>query len=352
MKKFHPAPKNARKTGKNGPVPGKKHFFKSPDAKSGAKPAGAKSAGRIAAEKFEQAEMAQNTRRPPRDDRPRRDARPQRDNRGPQEGRPVREARDNRPQRENRPPGLKLALYGQHAVTAAWLNPKRNIHALYVTPAQQDLAAILMKKAWDKGLQRPEPVLVDASRLEASLPQGAAHQGIALGSSPLFHPSLEDVLSNLDINAPATIVMLDQVTDPHNIGAILRSVAAFGGAAIVMQSRHAPEPSGVMGKTACGALDIVPLCYETNLSRSLDLLAEYGFVALGLDERGEKEIGDLPAAHRTVLVMGAEGDGLRRLVAEHCTHLVRLPTSPAMPSLNVSNAAAVALYALHQSHKG
>lgn len=305
MKKFHPAPKNATKK------PHKPGFGK--PAKPTHKP-------------FQKPKQGAEHKKP--------------------------EAATTRPARENRPPGLKLALYGQHAVTAAWLNPKRNIHALYVTAAQQDLAAILVKKARDKGLQRPDPVLVDAARLDASLSTGAAHQGIALGASPLFHPSLEDVLSSLDLNAPATIVMLDQVTDPHNIGAILRSVAAFSGVAIVMQSRHAPEPSGVMGKTACGALDIVPLCYETNLSRSLDLLAEYGFTALGLDERGEQEIADLPAFHRTVLVMGAEGDGLRRLVAEHCTHLVRLPTTLSMPSLNVSNAAAVALYALHQTKKG
>ncbi len=312
MKKFRPAPKGDRKT------PGK-FFFKAPAEKGDKKTfqkTPQKSAGKLAAEKFEQAEGGTQNRRPAR---------------------------------ENRPPGLKLALYGQHAVTAAWLNPKRNIHGLYVTEAQKDLAGILAKKAREKGLQRPEPIMIDAVRMEASLPPGAAHQGIALGASPLFHPSLEDLLGSLDLNAPATIVMLDQVTDPHNIGAILRSVAAFGGAAIVMQSRHAPEPSGVMGKTACGALDIVPLCYEVNLSRSLTMLAEYGFTALGLDERGEKEIGTLPKFHRTVLVLGAEGDGLRRLVAEHCTHLVRLPTNNVMPSLNVSNAAAVALYSMHQA---
>ncbi|MES2729085.1 MAG: 23S rRNA (guanosine(2251)-2'-O)-methyltransferase RlmB [Pseudomonadota bacterium] len=330
MKKFHPAPKNARKTGgspshksggKGAAAPqGKKYFFKSPEAKAAsAKPAGVKSAAKLAAEKFEQSEGPKGARRPAR---------------------------------ENRPPGLKLSLFGQHAVTAAWLNPKRNVHALYVTPAQQDLGGILAKKAREKGLQRPDPILVEPSRLDHSLPPGSTHQGIALSSSPLFHPTLENVLGELAPDAPATVIMLDQVTDPHNIGAILRSAAAFGGQAIVMQSRNSPEPTAVMGKTACGALEMVPLCYETNLSRSLELLAEYGFVALGLDERGDKQISALPAFPRTVLVMGAEGDGLRRLVAEHCAHLVHLPTNKDMPSLNVSNAAAVALYALHAAKKG
>lgn len=247
-----------------------------------------------------------------------------------------------------RPAGLKLALYGQHAVTAAWLNPKRNIHTLYFTPAQQELAGILRKQAREAGLQRPEPVMIEPARLDASFPTGTAHQGIALGSSPLNQPTLEDLLGSLDPDEPATLVMLDQVTDPHNIGAILRSVAAFGGAAIILQSRHAPEPNAVMGKTACGALDIVPICYEVNLSRSLELLAEYGFVSMGFDERGDKLISAIAAEKhpRKVLVMGAEGEGLRRLVRDHCTYLVSLPTTPAMPSLNVSNATAVALYAL------
>lgn len=251
-----------------------------------------------------------------------------------------------KPQREQRAPGLKLSLYGQHAVTAAWLNPKRNIHALYVTPAQEELAASLRKLARDKGLQRPEPVLVDPARLDHSLPPHTAHQGIALSASPLDQPGLEDLLGELHPDQAATLVMLDQVTDPHNVGAILRSVAAFGGIGVIVQSRHAPEPNATMGKTACGALDAVPLCYEVNLSRALDLAKEYGFMALGFDERGEKLIGEVGPLHRKVLVMGAEGEGLRRLVRDHCDLLVRLPTTDLMPSLNVSNAAAIALYAL------
>jgi 23S rRNA (guanosine2251-2'-O)-methyltransferase len=248
--------------------------------------------------------------------------------------------------REQRAPGLKIALYGQHAVTAAWLNPKRNVHALYVSPAQEELAANLRKQAKDRNLQRPDPVVIDPARFDQSLPPHTAHQGIGLSVSPLDQPSLEDLLGALDPDQPATLVMLDQVTDPHNVGAILRSVAAFGGIGVIVQSRHAPEPNATMGKTACGALDTVPMCYEVNLSRSIELAKEYGFTAIGFDERGEKLVGEVGKLDRKILVMGAEGEGLRRLVRDHCDLLVRLPTTDAMPSLNVSNATAVALYAL------
>jgi 23S rRNA (guanosine2251-2'-O)-methyltransferase len=139
--------------------------------------------------------------------------------------------------------------------------------------------------------------------------------------------------------------MLDQVTDPHNVGAILRSACAFGAGGVIMQRRHAPELTGVLVKTASGAAEHIPVAYETNLSAALDTLRENGFTAIGLDERGEKILGDAVIPAKTVLVLGAEGDGMRPKVREHCDVLARLPTQGPIASLNVSNAAAVALFA-------
>ena len=142
--------------------------------------------------------------------------------------------------------------------------------------------------------------------------------------------------------------MLDQVTDPHNIGAILKSSCVFGASALIMQDKHAPDLGGTLAKTACGAVEHVPVIYETNLTRCLELLQKEGYFAIGLDERGENDIAKLPDYKKMVLVMGAEGDGIRRLVREQCDVLASLPAEGPIPCLNVSNAAAVALYAVRK----
>ena len=178
--------------------------------------------------------------------------------------------------------------------------------------------------------------------LAQRLPAGAVHQGLAALVAPLEEPMLEDVLARCGDNA--LVLALDQVTDPHNVGAILRSAAAFGVAGLVVTERHAPADTGVLAKAASGALEIVPLVRAVNLARTLEQLKEAGFWLYGLDERGDAAIGTLDLKGRVCIVLGAEGEGLRRLTAEKCDRLVTIPTNAALASLNVSNAASIAVY--------
>ena len=239
--------------------------------------------------------------------------------------------------------GPSLMLYGIHPVAAAWTNPERQCRHLYGTPPALASFQPVLDSAKDMGLKRPAPVVTDRDAIERMLPPGAVHQGLALDSEPLPEVGLEDVLIAAG-DGPAALVLLDQVTDPHNVGAILRSAAALGAKGVIVQSRHAPEITGVLAKSASGAVEIVPLISETNLSRAIEQLRDAGFYVAGLDEAGAVSLAEAEFGERIVLALGAEGEGLRRLVAEHCTELVSLPTEPPIGSLNVSNAAAIGLY--------
>lgn len=236
-------------------------------------------------------------------------------------------------------------LWGYHAVRAAWTNPKRRILRLLVT---ESALAGFQDTLNDSSLKRPQPEVIDKGAFERMMPPGAVHQGIAALVEPLPMRDAHDLVASLKEEEKATILILDQVTDPHNVGAILRSAAAFGAQGVIVQDRHAPEMNGVLAKTASGAADVIPVAAETNLSRAIEFLQENGFFVAGLDERGDA-ISDLPKHTRVALVLGAEGSGLRPNVANHCDQLVCLPTQGAIRSLNVSNAAAVALYALKVS---
>lgn len=237
-------------------------------------------------------------------------------------------------------PKIKVDLFGTHAVEAAWRNDKRHVHTLYATEAA------LKSFDLDSPAKRPPPTVIPKEDLDRALPPGTVHQGLALSCQPLEETDIHDLMILGESKDKSLLVMLDQVTDPHNVGAILRSACAFGATGMIMQRKHAPELNGVLAKTACGAVEHVPVAYETNLTRTLETLQENGYFAIGLDERGEKEISELPSYEKAVLVLGAEGPGLRRLVSEQCDILARLPMSGPMPSINVSNAVAVALYAL------
>ena len=243
--------------------------------------------------------------------------------------------RPNRPTRERRQKGghPSVWLYGRHAVLAALANSERRIERILATKeAAERHAAELGSKV----------ELLSRDDLSHRLPTGAVHQGLAALAAPLEEPQLEDVLARCGDNA--LVLALDQITDPHNVGAILRSAAAFGVAGLIVTERHAPADTGVLAKAASGALEIVPLVRAVNLARALEQLKEAGFWLYGLDERGDVAIHELDLRGRACIVLGAEGEGLRRLTAEKCDRLVTIPTDARLAALNVSNAAAVAAY--------
>lgn len=234
------------------------------------------------------------------------------------------------------PHGSDRWLYGFHAVVEALRNPARQAERLL---ASSGAAERLREECPEI---RPEPV--DRSAIDAILPAGAVHQGLALLASPLPALEIEDILPEPGENA--LIVMLDQVTDPQNVGAILRSSAAFGARAVLVPRRHASPVTGALAKAASGALEHVPIVEVSNLERALQTLKQAEFWCIGLDGAACQTIDQPLPGGRLVLVMGAEGPGLRRLTAERCDLLVRLPTEGPIATLNVSNAAAVALYEL------
>jgi 23S rRNA (guanosine2251-2'-O)-methyltransferase len=191
---------------------------------------------------------------------------------------------------------------------------------------------------------------VDPASLARALPRDAVHQGVALLTAPLEEQDLHDIVGAAA--SPRRLVLLDHVTDPHNLGAVLRSAAAFGAGGVVVHERSTPPAGGVVAKSASGALELVPLVHVVNIARALDELGELGFLRLAFAEDGRERLDAIDLNRDVVLVLGAEGEGLRRLTREKCDVGVRLPTHRQMPSLNVSNAAAVALYACALSVKG
>ena len=244
-----------------------------------------------------------------------------------------------------------MRLYGHHAVREAWLNPARICHRLWLSEGANAKIKDVFEQAANAPYlpHRPKPEITDGARLDRLAGSGAVHQGIVIEVDPLPEMFLSDLLilesTRLaqEPDSKSIFVMLDQVTDPHNVGAILRSAASFGASAMLVQSRHAPDITGTLAKVASGAVEIVPMVRITNLSRAIEELQDEGYTVIGLDEDGV-DIRTLKPERKTVLVLGAEGDGLRPKVAETCTHLVKLPTKPPIQSLNVSNAAAVALF--------
>jgi 23S rRNA (guanosine2251-2'-O)-methyltransferase len=239
-------------------------------------------------------------------------------------------------------------------VTAALANPMRRWRRLVVLADQESEAAALVTAAVAERRDDRDPVqILDRAAFDRLLPEGAVHQGWALEVDPLPEGDLDDVLRAAEVTQGRSIVLvLDQVSDPHNVGAILRSAAAFGALAVIIGEHGAPPATGVLAKAASGALDTVPLVRAVNLARALGKLKEGGFWCCGLDETAPASLASLDLGPRVALVLGSEGTGLRRLVRERCDYLARLPTRPMLPSLNVSNAAAVALYELMRGEPG
>jgi 23S rRNA (guanosine2251-2'-O)-methyltransferase len=234
-------------------------------------------------------------------------------------------------------------LYGRHAVIAALANPARRVRRLVgVAETSIELRTLAGHAA---ARLAGEIEIMDRARLEELLPRDAVHQGWAMAAEPLPEPHLDDVIAAAPAaDARQIVVLLDRVTDPHNVGAILRSAAAFGVSAVVVPEHGAPRVTGGLAKAASGSLEIVPLVRVANLAQALETLKDAGFWCLGLDGEARQELASLDLAPRVALVLGAEGEGMRRLTRERCDVLVRLSTRHPWHSLNVSNAAAVALY--------
>ena len=228
-------------------------------------------------------------------------------------------------------------IFGLHAIAEALANPRRHITTFKCT--QNALPRLA-----DALAARPEvvPDIVHRKDLDRLTGPDAVHQGAVLTARPLRQPNLDK------IDRTGTVVLLDQVTDPHNVGAIMRSCAAFAVTALVATARHSPEGSAVLVKSASGAAEHVPFVKVTNLARAMEELREYGFTIVGLDSEAAETVETLKVRPPLAIVLGAEGKGLRKLTRDTCDHLARLDLPGRIQSLNVSNAAALTLYALRK----
>ncbi len=243
--------------------------------------------------------------------------------------------------------GRGIWLYGIHPVLAAIANPERKTFRIVVSAeAEATLGPRVAGLAQGHPGRLPQAQIMQRDALERLLPRGAVHQGIAAQVDALEEPDLDDIIRATEGHESARVVVLDQVTDPHNVGAIIRSAAAFGAAAVIMPERNAPPTTGTLAKAASGAVERIPLVRVVNLSRSLDQLKKAGYWCVGLDAGAGTALHQADLTGKVALVLGAEGEGLRRLTREHCDLMVRIPIMRGMESLNVSNAAAVALYEL------
>jgi len=240
-------------------------------------------------------------------------------------GRPARRDRDS----DTDGP---VILYGWHTVTMALANPQRQIRKLTLTEnAARRLA--------DENIAIPvTPEIVRPQEIDRLLSPDAVHQGLLAEADPLPSPDIED------LEQDGMVLVLDQITDPHNVGAILRSAAAFAVKAIVTTARHSPEATGVLAKAASGALELVPMVTVQNLARALTTLNELGFQTVGLDSEGSADLSEVTLREPLALVLGAEGKGLRQLTRETCSVVARLDMPGEIKSLNVSNAAVLSLY--------
>jgi len=225
-----------------------------------------------------------------------------------------------------------VILYGWHTVAAALANPQRHIRKLMLTEnAARRLA--------DENIDIPlTPEIVRPALIDARLGPDAVHQGLLAEADPLPSPDIDSLPQE------GIVLVLDQITDPHNVGAILRSAAAFAVKAIVTTARHSPEATGVLAKSASGALELVPLVTVQNLARALTEMNDQGFLTVGLDSQGSENLGSVALRQPLALVLGAEGKGLRQLTRETCGVVARLDMPGEIKSLNVSNAAVLALY--------
>src|SRR5262245_7439019 len=231
-------------------------------------------------------------------------------------------------------------LYGWHTVKAALENPARRIRRLLATENA-------LRRLADDGVSLTvKPELVRPDVIDARLGPDALHQGLLAEADPLPAPSIGE------LGAEGIVLVLDQITDPHNVGAILRSAAAFAVKAIITTARHSPEATGVLAKSASGAIELVPIVLVQNLARGMEELRQRGFLLVGLDSTGDTDLADLTLRAPVALVLGAEGKGLRQLTRSTCDRLARIDLPGEIKSLNVSNAAALGLYVASRHLRG
>ncbi|MFC1674074.1 23S rRNA (guanosine(2251)-2'-O)-methyltransferase RlmB [Pseudomonadota bacterium] len=246
-------------------------------------------------------------------------------------------------------------LYGIHACIAAIANPERQIRRVVgATQSADDLEVPIIEaaNAAAEVSEHPAPQIEwrDRRELDALLPRDAVHQGICVEAAPLPYPVIEDITEAAQGMSSACVVVLDQATDPRNIGSVMRTAAALGALAVIVQDKHAPDITGAMAKAASGAVERLPLVRVTNLARTLDQLKAAEFWCVGFDGHATDYLSPKTLQGRNAIVLGAEGAGLRRLTRETCDLLVKIPMSDAVESLNLSNAAAIALYQFAQSN--
>lgn len=238
----------------------------------------------------------------------------------------------------SKPDKNQLILYGRHAVLSALKNPRRKISKLLCT---KENAEEIRRTTPDITLQ-----IVERKEIDKLLPTEAVHQGFALFCSELLPVAIEDIITMAENQENCHVLILDQVTDPQNIGAIIRSAVAFNTLALIVQDKNSPTETGSMAKASAGMIEFLPICRVTNLSRALEQLKDAGFWTIGMDGYAQTTVDKLKKGGKNAIIMGSEGKGMRRLVEENCDITVKLPMNKKVESLNVATAAAIMLYEL------
>ena len=245
---------------------------------------------------------------------------------------------------ENKNLGGQILLYGRHPVLAAINNSQRKISKIFCTKENLDEIKKILSQT-----KRNIPLnTIDRKDLDKMLPRDAVHQGFAIQCQELENYTLDEICRMADKKQNCHILLLDQVTDPQNIGAIIRSCVAFETLALILQDKNSPTESGAMAKASAGMIEQLPICRVTNLSRAISQLKDSGFWVIGMDGYATTYIDGINKTGKIAIVMGSEGKGMRRLVEENCDATVKLPIAPSVESLNVSTAAAIALYEINK----
>lgn len=237
-----------------------------------------------------------------------------------------------------------ILIWGHHACEAAIRNPARRVQSIATDRKPPTWLNDALAETSQSGIDRPSPKTLDRTALAGLVPDQAVHQGVVMAIAPLPSPSLDGLIAKAHSQDTSLLIVLDQVVDPHNVGAILRSAAVFGALAVIVQSRHAPQINGTLFKIASGGAEYVPILPVTNIARALTALSEGGITTIGFAEEASQDLRDITPSAHSAIVMGGEGTGLRRLVSQSCDLIAKLSTPGPISTLNVSNATAVALH--------